>query len=280
MSNSKVVSWLRTPWDALKGWRNFRNPLPDVITQARSALPTIDPSQTTILTHVVLIGLTPLIPIPFVDDVVEWYFQRRFVIEMAKVHSRELTAHEVAALAGDEGPLIGCWQQFILRPVRKLFFYPVKKLLRKIFWILEVRRAITVATHTYYHGHLLDYSLRDGRYLTGDKQRAWKVRAAVVRARKGANTRLVQQAIRESFSLSWEMMRDTARIFWKMVVGLLFRFRRPAFEEGMKDAQVSVGEQLARMVERLQRGLAAVPSDHLEELRDRLVKELEKEKLP
>ena len=45
-------------------------------------------NQKLIITHAVLTGLTPLIPVPIVDDLVKSYFQRRLVREVPDLAAR------------------------------------------------------------------------------------------------------------------------------------------------------------------------------------------------
>ena len=59
--------------------------------------------QSVLLTHAVLVGLTPLIPIPILDDAVKGRIERRMVGELARVHGVALSKDAIAALASDPG---------------------------------------------------------------------------------------------------------------------------------------------------------------------------------
>jgi hypothetical protein len=113
-------------------------------------------NQRSIITHAVLTGLTPLIPVPFVDDLVKGYFQRRLVRSLAAAHGRELTPEEIATLTEDRrsGCTRGCLGQ--------VFIFPLKMIFRKVFFFLEWKRAVDLTSHSYHQGYLLDYSLREG----------------------------------------------------------------------------------------------------------------------
>lgn len=153
-------------------------------------------NQTLIVTHAVLIGLTPLIPIPVLDDLVKSFFYRRLVELLAFRHKLRLSASEVSILAEDrsqgifKGCLIGTLE------------YIVKRLIRKLTIVLEWRRAIDIVTHTYYVGYLMDYAFAQGWYVPGDPQQALRLRSAIETARKNANTDLVKRIVQSSFNQS------------------------------------------------------------------------------
>src|SRR5262245_48986903 len=97
---------------------------------------TNETNQKLILSHAVLIGLTPLIPIPFVDDLVKSYFQRRMVRKLSAIYGKILSDQEIKTLADDpdQGCLWGCLSNVLL--------FPLKLLFRLIFFFLEWKRAV------------------------------------------------------------------------------------------------------------------------------------------
>lgn len=274
MSENKAKSQPRPPFSILRRWGGSNRSRPTAAQPAPSALQTTDPALPVILTHVVLIGLTPLIPVPFADDLATAHFQRSFVRALAKVHGRDLSADEVTALAGEAGLLRGCLDLLLMRPLRGLLLYPVKKLLRKLFWVLEIRRALNLAAHTYYHGWLLDRALRDWDSMPGGEAKAARVRAAMDRARTGANTRVLAEGFRRAFQGSWQMARDIGRIVLVMAESRFLRRGQSGAEPAAETGTAAAAEELNRMVGRLQASITAVPSDHLEQLAKRLTQEL------
>src|SRR5262245_43958384 len=90
-------------------------------------------NQTLIIAHAVLIGLTPLIPIPVLDDLVKSFFYRRLVELLVFRHKLTLSPGEVNILAEDRsrGLFNGC----LLGTLE----YIVKRLIRKLTIILEWR---------------------------------------------------------------------------------------------------------------------------------------------
>src|SRR3954464_3929445 len=84
--------------------------------------------QHVLVTHAVLTGLTPLIPVPLVDDLVKNYFRKRLVRSLAASAGRALSDEELDALASERGGgcLRGC--------VGTVVVYPLKAIFRKIFY--------------------------------------------------------------------------------------------------------------------------------------------------
>src|SRR5215211_6972994 len=83
--------------------------------------------QHVLVTHAVLTGLTPLIPVPLVDDLVKSYFRKRLVRSLAASAGRALSEEELSALTseGEGGCLRGCAMTVLV--------YPLKAIFRKLF---------------------------------------------------------------------------------------------------------------------------------------------------
>src|SRR5215207_10268319 len=111
-------------------------------------------SQHVLVTHAVLTGLTPLIPVPLVDDLVKSYFRKRLVRSLAAAAGRPLTDEESDALAseGEAGCLRGC--------ATTVLVYPLKAVFRKVFYFLEWKRAVDLTSRTYHYGYLVGHALR------------------------------------------------------------------------------------------------------------------------
>jgi uncharacterized protein (DUF697 family) len=176
--------------------------------------------QFLILTHAVLAGLTPLIPIPFLDDLVKAYFLRNLVSSLAKTYQVELSPAEATALADDRGGgcVNGCLTWLIL--------YPVKRLIGKIVFVLEWQRAIDIVTHTYYFGYLLNYVFKQGIYRPGDIAQATRLRVAIEQARQGANTGFVRRIVQANFNQSRQLIVDAVGQLSASLLGLTISFRR------------------------------------------------------
>jgi hypothetical protein len=153
-------------------------------------------NQTIIITHAVLIGLTPLIPIPVLDDFVKSFFYKRLVRTLAARYKLTLSTNEINVLSEDRGQgvvrgcLIGAIEYFM------------KRLISKLTVVLEWRRAIDIVTHAYYVGYLMDYAFQQGWYVPGDVRQSDRFRSAIETARANANTQLVKRIVQSSFNQS------------------------------------------------------------------------------
>lgn len=229
-------------------------------------------NQTTIITHAVLVGLTPLIPVPFIDDMVKSYFQRRLVRSLAAAHNHKLKPEEVAALAEDKGGgclLRGCLVQTLI--------FPLKMILRKVFFFLEWKRAVDLTSHTYHQGYLLDYALSEGwlSRVPGTPQRsAAEIRGAIEEICRAAPIKPVETAIAVSFRQSRNMLRAGAK-----ALGRAFRRASGKSDETQLAAAVAVVEkeeerEIGGVVRQLQKAIEAVPDEHFSNLRDQLAARL------
>ena len=174
----------------------------------------------TITTYAVLVGLTPLIPIPILDDLVKGFFYRKLIQTLAGNHKISLTADEMTALSEEQskGCVYGC--------LFGTFEFLVKRLVRKIIFILEWQRAIDLVTHTYYVGHLLEYAFAQGWYPPGNVEQAARLRKAIEQTRAGANTNLVKRTVRDSFNQSKQRVLSTVQQISDSFRDLAFRRSR------------------------------------------------------
>lgn len=130
-----------------------------------------------ILIHALLVGLTPLIPIPFVDDWVKGLFLRRMVRQVAAARGVQLGSAETEALLQEDflsGCLEGCLYTLL---------YLLRKIFSKLLFWVSWQRAFQIVSVTYYTGFLLDAALLDGYALQGDAEAAARLNLAIRRAR-------------------------------------------------------------------------------------------------
>jgi hypothetical protein len=257
-----------------------------------------------IVSHAVLVGLTPLIPIPVVDDLVKAYFYRRLVQALASAYGLSLRPDEVALLAEERGR--GCLSGCLFGLVE----YLLKRLVRKIIFVLEWRRAIDLVTHTYYIGHLLDYAFRQGWYTPGDPARAGRLRAAIEQARADANTGIVKRIVQAGFNQSRALVLSAvqqvsasvhdiavrrSRLWLRRKLAVRLRQRAPrlarwlyqrlrpsaadqaqatqteaAVDQKMTDILPRLQTFLSGLITYLQTNLAAVPDEHFGSMQRRL----------
>ncbi len=219
-------------------------------------------NQNSLVTHAVLVGLTPLIPVPFVDDLVKAHLLRRMVIALAASHARSVRPQDVETLIEDRGGCaLGCLGQVVL--------YPLKKIFRKVFFFLEWKRAVDLTSRTYHQGYLIDYALSSDA-IFGAKTMA-EIRDAIDAVCRESPVKPLESAIGATFRKSRGVLRSAAQIF----AGALKR-RGDARPDRQQVAEVvdAVEEQeereIAPVTTGLQRAVANIPEEHFRRLRTRL----------
>jgi hypothetical protein len=227
-------------------------------------MPANDNTQDILVTHAVLTGLTPLIPIPFVDDLVYTYFLRSMVQRLAAAHSVELSPEAVRALSTQEGGscLLGCAGTVVL--------YPLKKIFRKIFFFLEWKRAADIISRTYYQGFLIDAALQTGA-LRPDT--AATVHAAINRVLARTNTSLVNRTAYGVVNQSKGALKSASGF----LAGYLKIGKAPSEAEvaqQVSSVEEQEKQQISGIAGRLQTAIAGLPAEHFEELRSELEREL------
>jgi hypothetical protein len=158
--------------------------LPDISSPGTN--PSDSDRQHLLVTHAVLAGLTPLVPVPWVDDQLYLYALRSMVQRLGAAHGKKLPSDDIEVLIAQTGR--GC----ALGCLGSVLVYPIKKVLRKLFFFLEWKRAVDTISHTYYRGYLLDAALAEGWL---DKHGAARLRAAIDTVLAGTNTSLVSRAV-------------------------------------------------------------------------------------
>lgn len=221
-----------------------------------------------ILTHSVLIGVTPLIPVPFLDDAVKAYLQRRLVRSLARARGVELGGDDVKQLADERGGcLSGCLGTVLL--------YPIKKLVRKLLIFLEMKRAVDLVSLSYHRGLLFDYALERGWVGAPGTRPAADVRSAVDEVIRETPVRPVEEAVRSTFRQSKSALVGAASLMQRALRGVS---GRPTVDE-VGVAIERVEEEEERQVEGVVASLAAriqaIPGEHFDAMRRRLAARLE-----
>lgn len=255
-----------------------------------------------ILGHALLISLTPLIPIPFLDDWVKGVFQRRMVRQTAAARGVNLSNDEVDVLI-QEDFWDSCVGSCLQAPL-----YLLREVVSKIFFILEIRRALDLFSKTYYTGFLFDAALLQGYPLPsadGSTGSAVRLREAIRRARYGANFKLINRLLRDNvrplalLKAAWSVIRQAVGGFPRMLAALPgaawrgLRSTPDAVARGLKSVparvrenfflrvQVLLGKEkapelkaLERMVQAMQTALLQMDSRYFDELVVRLQNEI------
>lgn len=125
-------------------------------------------------------GLTPLIPLPVVDLVFERVFRQRMAGAISRARGRSLTPPARERLGRSHGPWrarSGC----LALPV-VVTTYVVKKLWRKLAYVLAVADAATQLSLYWHRAYLLDHLVRAGHADAGaDVERAAATMERVLR---------------------------------------------------------------------------------------------------
>ena len=221
--------------------------------------------QRVLVMHAVLTGLTPLIPVPLLDDLVKNYFRKRLVRSLAAGAGRTLSEEELDALAseGGSGCLRGC--------VGAVLVYPLKAVFRKVFYFLEWKRAADLTSRTYHFGYLIGHALRrreGGVPSLLDTHGARAVNEAVEAVCREAPIKPLESAVGGTFRKSKGVLRGAAALLSRSLRRQPPRPERVA--EAIESVEPEEERELQPVVTRLQSSIASVPEDHFRSLRDSL----------
>lgn len=226
-----------------------------------------------LVAHAVLTGLTPLVPIPFVDDQIYAYFMRSMVQRLGVLHARPLTREEVEALVAEPGR--GCALGFL----GGVLLYPLKKVLRKIFFFLEWKRAADTISRTYYQGYLIDIVLAEGWLETHS---ATRVRAAIDAVLERTNTSLVTRAISGVVGQSKGILTGAGELLTRYLSHSkespgrsgTGRLDRDEVAQAVANVEEEEKAKLGGIINQLQRAIATLPAEHFQQLRQEFAAEL------
>lgn len=160
------------------------------------------PQLKRVVFHAVASGLTPLIPIPFLDDYALRQVRERMVRAVLQEHGLPTPPKTVAILAGSHvsstlgGRVLGAFKSLALVPLKKIF--------RKAFLVLWVKDCVDMASYSLHHGYLLQHALIRGdlnaRTLEGDAPT--RVHNAILSACKELDSRPINQLLGRVFASS------------------------------------------------------------------------------
>lgn len=151
-------------------------------------------------------GLAVLVPVPFLDELLVARSRAHMVGGLLRLHGRAAPDARLAPLWSGDGCLSSC----LLLPV-KLVLWPIKKLLRTLFFVLALRAAALQVGRTLALGRQVDRLLRAGR-LTGDHLEAVRARAAFDQAYAGIDRVVLLRALEAAFRGARALPGHVARI--------------------------------------------------------------------
>jgi hypothetical protein len=168
-----------------------------------------------IMFSTLLVGLSPLIPIPVVDDLITAALCRWRVKYLAAQYGLTLTKEEIKTLADlqQTGCLGGAIQHTLGYTVRAFFQ-------NLLFW-LEAGRVANLLAQSYYDGVLLDYAFAEGLYKPGGTAEAQRLRKNIIIVRQGVNFRQLTNLLKSSSShtrkLATQFIRDVYEQYFKNI---------------------------------------------------------------
>ena len=223
-----------------------------------------------ISSHSILIGLTPIIPIPFADDLAKAYFQQRMVRKLAESYEQTLSIQDLKTLTNEEAQ--GCFPGCLT----SVLFYPIKKLFRKIFFFLKWKRAIDTVSHFYHKGYLIEYSLEQGLLTPKGEYSAGQIRKAIEATCQEIGTNPIEKAVRTTFDHSKKAVKDIADTLWKNISQIT---GKPNDEELQKVAQtVESAEVRTGVTTELEQALVTIPPSYFQHLTERFLFHLKNQK--
>jgi hypothetical protein len=164
------------------------------------------------LAPVVMIGASALIPVPFLDDMAKEYLEKRLFREIATCEGLSLSKDEQEHLT-QEPKKRGCCA---LGCLGSAFLYPLKKLLRKVFFFLEIKRAVDQATTALAQAWLFRLAIHRELWLPGgDIELCHRVRTAIREACQSHGVQPLETAVKHAFFETKSTMMDFAGKFSK-----------------------------------------------------------------
>ncbi|MDO9022069.1 MAG: hypothetical protein Q8S73_40505 [Deltaproteobacteria bacterium] len=218
--------------------------------------------ESLLLTHAALVGLTPLIPIPLLDDAVKAAIERRLVRQLAALHGVSLSDDAVSALANDPG------DGLLLGVAKGIVTFPFKLIFRKLFIVAEVKRASDEASLCYHRGLLLDLAFASRAVAPVGPKPPAEVRAAVERACAEVSVSPLGRVIGGVFEGSKGALEAVGRDLLARI-GAGRRAPTRASVDDAVEAGAAAERRVASLVERLRAAVATVPESHFIALEDR-----------
>lgn len=205
----------------------------------RPAAPPVDPRQIAtdfdwlVYADATFAGLAILIPIPFVDSLLEEYFRRRMPRDIARRRGRTLSPAVVRHINRRRGQ--GCLSGCFMLPLQ-LILYLLRNLYRTVVYVLSVYDASEKLSYYWHRAFLLNYMV--GRGHLDDMARADVAGAALERTLDGIQTSPL-------LNLAGEVI-ETARRQLRGLLRAIFRFvRRQEETAAMKQTRTTVAARWA-----------------------------------
>jgi hypothetical protein len=187
-----------------------------------------------VMLYGVLAGLCPLIPIPFIDDVIIGKLRKRMIsgqLEAAGLDPGRMQVNLITYIE-PEIKLLGC--------LFGVAWMVIKKIFRKIVFLFALKDCVDHASRMVHHGWLVQYAITTGtlsQHTFDQGNDAIKlVRDSVLHASDHLDTRPFNQALKRIFRGSGALMRSSAGALGRMLTAGGARRREPDTVEAALDA--------------------------------------------
>lgn len=189
--------------------------------------------QRRLVRYSLLSGLTPLFPVPIVDDWLRDGLRERAVATLLAGRGIGLGPADIRLLARGEAPpgregCAGCLATAVIWPAKLLFRILIKGLLRKLIFVLAIKDCASELSATYHLGHLLRHAAATGAFAVPPEARPARllaIRKAAERTIAAMGFTPLDPWIRIAFRRSWRLIAATAG---SMSDFLIRRAPRPA----------------------------------------------------
>ncbi|MDY7229642.1 hypothetical protein [Hyalangium rubrum] len=190
--------------------------------------------------HAVASGLTPLIPVPFLDDYALRQVRERMIRAVLQEHSLPTPQKAVVVLAGSH--VSSTLGGRILGVLKTVALFPFKKIFRRIFLVLWVKDCVDMTSVTLHHGYLIQHALARGDLNASslETDAPLRVHDAIVAACKEMDTRPVNQLLKRFFEGSRLLLSEATKALMNPLLG------QPRVPQKGEEAEVaSLADRLA-----------------------------------
>jgi hypothetical protein len=205
--------------------------------------------QALLISHSILVGLTPFIPVPFLDGFVKLTIERRLVASLALHRSALLHPDAVRELAGER-------RSALAGIVRSIVKYPFRTMLRKVFIALQVKRASDEASLAYHRAFLVDRALARKLIAPSGQHSSAEVRDAIDKACEVVPVSPLRHALAGAFEAS----RAGLGLLGRRMMGP-FAKQGGAIDDADLGSAVAAAES-SDVLRRAREAVEAVPREH------------------